>query len=278
MRKVVNKRMESLLRVTEITKKFQGLVAVDNVSIDMKEHTIHALIGPNGAGKTTMVNLITGVLPLTSGKVEFEGRDITGMATHNIARQGIGRTFQNIKVFPTMTLLENVMVGGHQQAPMGMVKGIFDIKGSRKEERRLKEKAEAVLTRIGMYDLRNHLMKNLPYGRQKISEIGRAMMNDPQLILLDEPAAGLNPSERAELVEVIYKAYEDGYSFFMIEHNMDVVMKISDYITVLSFGRMIAEGTPGEVQSNEEVIRAYLGSRYVEQDKRRDSYVKSEWN
>ena len=258
--------MESLLKVTGITKKFQGLVAVDNVSIDMKEHTIHALIGPNGAGKTTTVNLITGVLPLTSGKVEFGGKDITGMTTHDIARQGIGRTFQNIKVFPTMTLLENVMVGGHQQAPMGMMRGIFDIRGSRAEEKRLKEKAEEVLKRIGMYELRGSLMKNLPYGRQKISEIGRAMMNDPKLILLDEPAAGLNPSERAELVDVIYKAYEDGYSFFMIEHNMDVVMKISDYITVLSFGRMIAEGTPKEVQSNEEVIRAYLGSRYVEQE------------
>ena len=144
--------MESLLKVTGITKKFQGLVAVDNVSIDMKEHTIHALIGPNGAGKTTTVNLITGVLPLTSGKVEFGGKDITGMTTHDIARQGIGRTFQNIKVFPTMTLLENVMVGGHQQAPMGMMRGIFDIRGSRAEEKRLKEKAEEVLKRIGMYE------------------------------------------------------------------------------------------------------------------------------
>ena len=151
---------------------------------------------------------------------------------------------------------------------MGMMRGIFDIRGSRAEEKRLKEKAEGVLKRIGMYELRGSLMKNLPYGRQKISEIGRAMMNAPKLILLDEPAAGLNPSERAELVDVIYKAYEDGYSFFMIEHNMDVVMKISDYITVLSFGRMIAEGTPKAVQSNEEVIRAYLGSRYVEQDSR----------
>lgn len=254
--------MESLLKVTGITKKFQGLVAVDNVSIDMKEHTIHALIGPNGAGKTTTVNLITGVLPLTSGKVEFGGKDITGMTTHDIARQGIGRTFQNIKVFPTMTLLENVMVGGHQQAPMGMMRGIFDIRGSRAEEKRLKEKAEEVLKRIGMYELRGSLMKNLPYGRQKISEIGRAMMNDPKLILLDEPAAGLNPSERAELVDVIYKAYEDGYSFFMIEHNMDVVMNLSHDITVLNFGCKIAEGGPGEIQKNEEVIRAYLGEGY----------------
>lgn len=255
----------SLLKLTNATKRFQGLLAVDNLQLDMKEGTIHALIGPNGAGKTTTVNLITGVLPLTSGTVEFDGKDISGMATHKVARLGIGRTFQNIKVFPSMTLLENVMVGGHQRTNIGLVRGIFDIHGTRAEEKALKEKAEEVLERIGMYHLRNELMKNLPYGRQKISEIGRAMMNDPKLILLDEPAAGLNPSERNELVEVILKAHSEGLSFFLIEHNMDVVMKISDYITVLSFGKLIAEGTPEEIQNNEEVIEAYLGRKHVEE-------------
>lgn len=163
--------MESLLKVTGITKKFQGLVAVDNVSIDMKEHTIHALIGPNGAGKTTTVNLITGVLPLTSGKVEFGGKDITGMTTHDIARQGIGRTFQNIKVFPTMTLLENVMVGGHQQAPMGMMRGIFDIRGSRAEEKRLKEKAEEVLKRIEIMVYNNPWFAGYELSVQEVKEL-----------------------------------------------------------------------------------------------------------
>ena len=263
--------MGSLLKLNNVTKQFQGLLAVDHVNLDMKEHTIHSLIGPNGAGKTTTVNLITGVLSKTDGTVIFDGQDITNLSTHEVARRGIGRTFQNIKVFPTMTLLENIMVGGHQITKMGIIRGVFDFKGQRAEERMVREKAEMILERLGMYHLKDEYMKNLPYGRQKISEIGRAMMTDPKLILLDEPAAGLNPSERAELVRVIQRSYEEGYSFFMIEHNMDVVMKISDYITVLNFGKEIAQGRPEEIQKNPEVIRAYLGSAYLEKEKRRAS-------
>ncbi|HIR92530.1 MAG TPA: ABC transporter ATP-binding protein [Candidatus Egerieimonas intestinavium] len=259
--------MGDFLKLTNVTKQFQGLVAVDNVNLDMKEHTIHSLIGPNGAGKTTTVNLITGVLSKTKGTVVFDGKDITNLPTHKVARCGIGRTFQNIKVFPTMTLLENIMVGGHQITKMGIVRSVFDIKGQRAEEKMVREKAEEILDRLGMYHLKDEYMKNLPYGRQKISEIGRAMMTDPKLILLDEPAAGLNPSERAELVKVIEKSHNEGYSFFLIEHNMDVVMKISDYITVLSFGKEIAQGKPEEIQKDPEVIRAYLGSAYLEQKK-----------
>ena len=255
--------MGSLLKLKDVTKKFQGLVAVDHVNLDMKEHTIHSLIGPNGAGKTTTVNLITGVLRKTEGTVMFDGKDITNLPTHKIARCGIGRTFQNIKVFPSMTLLENIMVGGHQITKIGILRGVFDFKGQQAEEKMVREKAEEVLERLGMYHLKDEYMKNLPYGRQKISEIGRAMMTNPKLILLDEPAAGLNPSERAELVKVIQKSYDEGYSFFLIEHNMDVVMKISDYITVLSFGKEIAQGRPDEIQRNPEVIRAYLGSSYL---------------
>ena len=259
--------MGDFLKLTNVTKQFQGLVAVDNVNLDMKEHTIQSLIGPNGAGKTTTVNLITGVLSKTKGTVVFDGKDITNLPTHKVARCGIGRTFQNIKVFPTMTLLENIMVGGHQITKMGIVRSVFDIKGQRAEEKMVREKAEEILDRLGMYHLKDEYMKNLPYGRQKISEIGRAMMTDPKLILLDEPAAGLNPSERAELVKVIEKSHNEGYSFFLIEHNMDVVMKISDYITVLSFGKEIAQGKPEEIQKDPEVIRAYLGSAYLEQKK-----------
>ncbi len=258
--------MSSLLQVSNITKQFQGLVAVNDLSLTMEHRTIHALIGPNGAGKTTTINLITGVTPLTSGEVQLDGKTISGLPTFQVARAGIGRTFQNIKVFPSMTLLENVMVGGHEIAPMGIIKGLFDMRGAKKEEKMLKEKAEQILDYIGMYKWKDELMENLPYGRQKISELARAMMTGPKLILLDEPAAGLNPSERSELVKVIMKVYEDGTDFFLIEHNMDVIMKISSMITVLNFGSKIAEGTPKEIQSNEEVIKAYLGRKYQKEN------------
>lgn len=254
--------MSSLLQVSNITKRFQGLVAVNDLSLTMEHRTIHALIGPNGAGKTTTINLITGVAPLTSGEVQLDGNTISGLPTYQVARAGIGRTFQNIKVFPSMTLLENVMVGGHEIAPMGIMKSLFNMRGAKKEEKMLKEKAEQILDYIGMVRWKDELMENLPYGRQKISELARAMMTNPKLILLDEPAAGLNPSERSELVKVIMKVYEDGTDFFLIEHNMDVIMKISSKITVLNFGSKIAEGTPSEIQNNEEVIKAYLGRKY----------------
>lgn len=255
--------MGAMLKLTHITKKFGGLTAVDDVSLNMEEGTIHSLIGPNGAGKTTMVNLITGVYPATEGTVEFCGEMMTGLPTYQIARKGIGRTFQNIKVFPTMTLLENVMIGGHRDARLNPLSTVFQLGAAGREEKALRERAEAVLNELGMYDIRNRVIKNLPYGRQKISEIARAMMTQPKLILLDEPAAGLNPSERAELIEVIQKTHTEGYSYFLIEHNMDVVMSMSDRITVLNFGRQIAEGTPNEIKNNDEVITAYLGDAFV---------------
>lgn len=258
---------ELILDVRNATKKFGGLTAVNDLSITMRPRTIHALIGPNGAGKTTTINLITGVYPLTSGEVYFDGKKISGMPTYKIARQGIGRTFQNIKVFPTMTLLENVMVGGNEIAPMGILASLLNRPGAKKEEKMLKEKAEHLLDYIGMYHLKDELMQNLPYGRQKISELARAMMTDPKLILLDEPAAGLNPSERAELVKTITKVFDDGTDFFLIEHNMDVIMTVSNDITVMNFGSKIAEGTPSEIQRNDTVIEAYLGSQFANKDK-----------
>ena len=258
---------ELILDVRNATKKFGGLTAVNDLSITMRPRTIHALIGPNGAGKTTTINLITGVYPLTSGEVYFDGKKISGMPTYKIAQQGIGRTFQNIKVFPTMTLLENVMVGGNEIAPMGILASLLNRPGAKKEEKMLKEKAEHLLDYIGMYHLKDELMQNLPYGRQKISELARAMMTDPKLILLDEPAAGLNPSERAELVKTITKVFDDGTDFFLIEHNMDVIMTVSNDITVMNFGSKIAEGTPSEIQRNDTVIEAYLGSQFANKDK-----------
>lgn len=255
-----------ILKLSNVEKRFGGLQAVSPLDIDVHAHTIHALIGPNGAGKTTTVNMITGVYPVTAGTIEFMGQDITSKKTFEIARMGIGRTFQNIKVFQNMTLLENIMVGGHELTKIGIVRGILDFSGTAAEEKMLTEKAESLLNDLGMHHLRNEVMKNLPYGRQKISEIARAMMTDPKLILLDEPAAGLNPSERAELVSVIRKSHEAGYTFFLIEHNMDVVMNLSDDITVLSFGKKIASGKPEEIKNNDEVITAYLGSAFAKKD------------
>ena len=254
--------MAAILTLKNITKQFGGLTAVNDLSMTVEEHSIHALIGPNGAGKTTATNMIEGVFPPTSGQIFYRDTEITGMNTHEIARLGIGRTFQNIKLYNTMTALENVMVGGHQLTKMGLVQSVFNYKGLRQEEKMLREKAEMLLDYVGLYNTRDELVKNLPYGNRKVLEVARAMMMDPQLLLLDEPAAGLNPSERAEFIQLLYRIHDQGTTLFFIEHNMDVVMSISKMITVVNFGAKIAEGTPTEIQNNPEVIKAYLGERY----------------
>lgn len=255
---------KSVLRLENITKKFQGLTAVDDVSFDMKERSIYALIGPNGAGKTTTVNMITGVFPPTTGKIYYRDRCINGMKTFEIARLGIGRTFQNLKLFNSMSVLENLMIGGHEMTKIGLVNFCFNFGGSKKEEILLRERAEEVMEYLGIQDLEKRNVKNLSYGRQKIVELGRAMMTGPKLLLLDEPAAGLIPSERKEFVDIVLRMFEEGMDIFLIEHNMDVVMNVSTYITVLNFGSRIAEGTPKEIQSDPEVIKAYLGDKYQE--------------
>ena len=254
--------MAAILTLKNITKQFGGLTAVNDLSMTVEEHSIHALIGPNGAGKTTATNMIEGVFPPTSGQIFYRDTEITNMNTHEIARLGIGRTFQNIKLYNTMTALENVMVGGHQLTKMGLVQSVFNYKGLRAEEKMLREKAEMLLDYVGLYNTRDELVKNLPYGNRKVLEVARAMMMDPKLLLLDEPAAGLNPSERAEFIQLLYRIHDQGTTLFFIEHNMDVVMSISKMITVVNFGAKIAEGTPTEIQNNPEVIKAYLGERY----------------
>ena len=254
--------MAPILTLKNVTKQFGGLTAVNDLSMVVEEHSIHALIGPNGAGKTTATNMIEGVFPPTSRQIFYKDTEITKMNTHEIANLGIGRTFQNIKLYNTMTALENVMVGGHQLTKMSLLESVFNYKGLRAEEKMLREKAEMLLDYVGLYNTRDELVKNLPYGNRKVLEVARAMMMDPKLLLLDEPAAGLNPSERAEFIQLLHRIHDQGTTLFFIEHNMDVVMSISKMITVVNFGAKIAEGTPTEIQNNPEVIKAYLGERY----------------
>lgn len=254
--------MPNILQLDHVTKKFSGLTAVDNLSLQVEEHSIHSLIGPNGSGKTTTINLISGVIKVTDGSILYCGEQITNLPTFKIIQKGIGRTYQNIKLFSSMSAADNVKIGGHKETKLGILRTIFDFRASTQEEKALDEKATEILNFIGMYEARKELVKNLPYGRQKILEIGRALMANPNFILLDEPAAGLNPSERAELVSVLEKIFDKGITLFLIEHNMDVVMHISNKITVLNFGAKIAEGTPKEIQNNEQVIKAYLGEKY----------------
>ncbi len=254
-----------LLKIDNLTKRFGGLTAVNSLSLDLKDdYGIHSLIGPNGSGKTTTINLISGVYPSDSGTVVFNGtEEIMGMPPHEIARLGIRRTYQNIKLFSSMTIKENIMVGGHCETNAGIIRTIFDFRKFKEEEKVLSEKADYMLEIIGLKDKAKAISGAQPYGVQKVAELGRAMMTNPKIILLDEPAAGLNPSERTDFMKMVHRIRDDyKIKFLLIEHNMDIVMSVSEKITVLNFGRKIAEGTPYEIQNNDEVITAYLGRRF----------------
>lgn len=254
--------MANILTVENLTKKFSGLTAVNNLSFTMKERTIHSLIGPNGSGKSTTINMCTGALPITSGTIKFRDEVISGLVLHQIASKNIGRTFQNLKLFGSMTVKENLMVGMQAQMTDNIFKFLVNPKSAKAEEKRAEERALEVLDYIGMYKYKDETVKNLAYGQQKLTELGRSIMTSPKLLFLDEPAAGLNPSERVDFVKILLKVFDDGVDLFLIEHNMDVVMNISNYITVINFGSKIAEGTPKEIQNNDEVIAAYLGSQF----------------
>jgi len=248
------------LLLKNVTMKFGGLLAVDNLDLDVPSGKILSLIGPNGAGKTTVFNLITGVYKPTEGTITYNGETLNGLHSNKVVSRGIARTFQNIRLFNSMTVLENVQVGLHCRTKSGAIRALLNTPFLVQEEKEIVEKAMAVLEFLGLEEFRNDYASNLAYGNQRRLEIARAMATEPGTLLLDEPAAGMNPKETADLMELILKIRDTGLDIFLVEHDMRLVMGISDMITVLDYGQKIAEGTPKEIQNNETVIEAYLGS------------------
>ncbi len=253
----------ALLEVRSLTKTFGGLRAVEDATFEVKEGIIFSVIGPNGAGKTTLFNCLTGILQPTKGTVYFEGKDTVGLKPHTITGLGIGRTFQNIRIFPEMTVLENVMVAQHSRTRCGIISAIIRGKGFIHEEASIKEKAIEYLEFVNLSDLAKSPASSLPYGDQRRLEIARALATEPRLILLDEPAAGMNPQETAELMVLVERLRQWGKTIILIEHDMRVVMGISDWIIVLDHGIKIAEGIPEEIQRNPAVVEAYLGKEFT---------------
>ncbi len=249
-----------MLDIRHLTKRFGGLTAVDDLSFHVTKGTVHALIGPNGAGKTTLVNMITGVYRVDEGSVWLDGGDITNIATDQLVYRGVCRTFQHLEVCQNMTVLENVLLGFDRYMSKGLFPTAFRIRRIREDEQRYTERALHLLNLIGIADHAHTLAGNLSYGILKKLEIIRALATSPELILLDEPVAGLNPSETAEVAELIRTVVADDVTVILVEHDMKMVMELSDHITVMNFGQKLAEGSPETIRSHPAVIEAYLGT------------------
>jgi branched-chain amino acid transport system ATP-binding protein len=247
------------LNIENIVMNFGGLRALDRVSIEVKEGAIQGLIGPNGSGKTTLFNVISGVYKPFTGNIILQDQNITGLPPHRIAELGIARTFQITQLFDQMTVLDTIKVGSHCRGTVELISALLNFRSTKEEEQKIEEDSLEILEFLNLTDLRDELTKNLAYGQQRLVDIGRALASRPRLIMLDEPAAGMNHREIDILIEYIRKIHERGYTIFIVEHDMRLIMQLCQFISVLNFGVNIAEGGPLEIQNNLKVVEAYLG-------------------